>query len=182
MKNLCLFWRLDLWYKEKFVSLEIVYFGRHATFTQVSLNCRLDTRVDLLKCVTATGSGASQTPLFNDGSLPFTLRMGVWIRGGGPGTRVRHSFNSVNWVTNPSFTVHCHFVPTFRFQPVEKLSLCSLFDVEQCWVFNPIAHHCTHWWSPSVNCFPLGTWHAPLSTTVLSAGMIHFHTFTFNVL
>lgn len=28
MKNLCLFWRLDLWYKEKFVSLEIVYFGR----------------------------------------------------------------------------------------------------------------------------------------------------------
>lgn len=108
MKNLCLFWRLDLWYKEKFVSLEIVYFGRHATFTQVSLNCRLDTRVWLAQVCDSNRAWSLTNPTVQWRFTSFYSWGWVFeyaVVDRGPGCDILST--QVNWVTNPSFTIHC---------------------------------------------------------------------------
>lgn len=131
MKNLCLFWRLDLWYKEKFVSLEIVYFGRHATFTQVSLNCRLDTRVDLLKCVTATGPWSLTNPTVQWRYTSFYSEDGclnTWWWAGDPGA----TFFQLSQLSDKSLLHYslCHFVPTFRFQPMQFIWCWTVLSVQ----------------------------------------------------
>lgn len=72
----------------------------------------------------------------------LTPRSGAWMHGGAvePGCDIL-SPQSTEWQIPPVSSIH-GVISTF--QPVEELSLCSLFAVQQCWVFNPTAHHCTH--------------------------------------
>lgn len=90
------------------------------------LNCRLDTQV----C--DSNWAWSLTQPLSTVIVHFLPRWGRVLERVvvGGGTQVQHSFNSSR-LSDESLVQYswCHFVPTVRIQPVEKLSLCSLFAV-----------------------------------------------------
>lgn len=139
MKNLCLFWRLDLWYKEKFVSLEIVYFGRHATFTQVSLNCRLDTRVWPAQVCDSNWAWSLTNPTVQWRFTSFYSWGWVFeyaVVGRGPGCDIL-STQSTEWQIPPSlFTV--------SFCSDVQISACRKTEPMQfiwCWTVLSVQSH-----------------------------------------